>query len=291
MYGQLGDITFDLLFGPSTDVRSFGKKFAVHPKINGKDRLQSTGTELEKIDLTIKLNAAFCNPQEELDRIKLYNKEGKVLKYISGTGVVFGNFVIESGKANVKKTFPDGTLRSVEMDLSLLEYYIGDKKLSASQQARKFAYAIDVAQPRPINFVPNIDNNITLAGMQDVQAMNSSVSTITQIKLAVENAADFAETASGKVTEAADKGQQAIVKLQTKISDSQALADMVMDLPNRLDDLNTNYQNIINLMPITNTPQGLAAFYQATIETKSAMSFVNYAASPMAAFAGWRGTF
>jgi hypothetical protein len=56
MYAQLGDIQFEKLFGPSTELRDFGKKFAVHPKINGRDRLQATGIELKNIDLVIKLN-------------------------------------------------------------------------------------------------------------------------------------------------------------------------------------------------------------------------------------------
>lgn len=290
MYSQLGDIQFEKLFGPSTELRSFGKKFAIHPKINGRDRLQSTGIELEDIELTIKLHVQFCNPQEVIDKIKNYTQDGKVLKYILGTGDVIGNYVIVSGKTNLKKQFKDGTLLSAELDLSLKEYYIKEKVKSAAEKARASAFAINVAQPRPINFTPNIEENLSLAAMQDVQEMNSSVSVATQMMSSVRDVVDFSETASGRVTEAMDKGQVAVAKLQNRISESQALADIVTQLPTRLDNLNTSYQNLLNLMPISPTPSGLADFYQATVETQNAMSFVNYASSPLAAIAGYRGT-
>lgn len=290
MYAQLGDIQFEKLFGPSTELRSFGKKFAIHPKINGRDRLQATGIELEDIDLLIRLNANFCDPTETIKKIKKYSEDGKILKYITGAGDVIGNFVIVTGKVNLKKYFRDGTIYSAELDVSLKEYYIKDRVKTASEQARIKAFALNVSQPRPINFTPNLEDNLSLAGMQDVQEMNSSVSVATQMMDAVRDAVDFAEYASDIVTQAMDKGQVAVAKLQNRISESQALADIVTQLPSRLNDLDTAYQNLLNLMPITPTPTGLQNFYQATVETKNAMSFVNYASSPLAAIAGYRGT-
>ena len=290
MYAQLGDIQFEKLFGPSTELRDFGKKFAVHPKINGRDRLQATGIELKNIDLVIKLNANFCDPTETIKKIEKYSDDGKILKYITGAGDVIGNYVIVTGKVNLKKYFRDGTIYSAELDLSLKEYYIKDRVKTASEQARIKAFALNVSQPRPINFTPNLEDNLSLAAMQDIQDMSSAVSVSTQMMLAVKNAVDFAEAASDKVNEAMDKGQAAVSKLQNRISEVQALADIVTQLPARLDDLNLRYQNLKDLMPITPTPTGLQNFYQATIETKTAMSFVNYAASPLAAIAGYRGT-
>lgn len=290
MYSQLGTIKFEQLFGPSSDIRRFGKKFAVHPKINGRDKLQSTGIELQEIELGIKLHVSFCNPTEVIENIIKLSNDGTVLKYITGSGDVIGNFVITNGVNTLKKSFKDGTILSCELNLSLKEYYIKEKVKTAKEKARLSAFAINVKQPRPINFEPNIEENITLAGMQDVQAMEASTSIATQMMMAVKDVVDFAEEASGRVTEAMDKGEAAISKLQNRISESQALANIVLDLPNRLDDLSTSYQNLAALMPITPTPAGLANFYQATIETKNAMSFVNYAASPMAAIAGYRGT-
>lgn len=290
MYAQLGDIQFEKLFGPSTELRSFGKNFAIHPKINGRDRLQATGIQLEDIDLLIRLNANFCDPTETINKIKKYSEDGKILKYITGAGDVIGNFVILTGKVNLKKYFRDGTIYSAELDISLKEYYIKDKVKTASEQARIKAFALDVSQPRPINFIPNLEENLSLAAMQDVQDMNSSVSVATKMMSKVRDVVDFAETASGKVTEAMNKGQAAVAKLQNRISEVQALADLVTQLPARLDALNTSYQTLKDLMPITSTSAGLAAFYTATIETNNSMSFVNYAASPLAAVAGYRGT-
>lgn len=290
MYGQLGDIVFENLFGPSQEQESFGKVIARHPKINGRDKLQSTGIKLREIKITIRFNAVFCNPQEQLDKLKNYSEKGTILNYIKGDGTIVGNFVIESGTNNITKTFNNGAIHSCTMSLDLIENYIQDKKTQKKNQARINGTAVNVLQPVETNYNPPLINNPSLDVMTENKNLNESVSNIEKEIKKARNLFDYAQTASGKVTQAVNKIQAGITTVQGKISQAQALQDLIQQYPARLDSLAQSVQNLQALLPITSA-EGLSQAYQASIIVKNDMSFANFAAAPAAAFAGYRGTF
>lgn len=122
MFAQLGDIRLNLI--TYFDGLSASKKieYAEHATIEGKPKLQYIGEALETITIKLSLHTDFCNPAEELKKIKEAASRYEPLPFVFGNGLYKGNYVIEEINETLQQTFSDGTVISIEAELKLKEW-------------------------------------------------------------------------------------------------------------------------------------------------------------------------
>ncbi len=123
MFAQLGDdIKFELLssFNSLTQTNSYN--YAKQERINNKPTLQFLGENLQEINIKLYLNISFCEPDEEIQKIKDAAKNATPLNFIKGNGEYIGIFVIEEISKSTEQTSEDGSLLSAQIELRLLEY-------------------------------------------------------------------------------------------------------------------------------------------------------------------------
>lgn len=133
MFGQLGLITFRMMKEPTEMSSGQAITFARHPVIRGKTKLQYTGEEPKTYNLKVRLHASFCDVDAELLKIEansLLSTSGlaylEALPFFLGSGKFLGNYVITNVARQYVKTFPDGKLLEVIVDLTLEEYALDE---------------------------------------------------------------------------------------------------------------------------------------------------------------------
>lgn len=147
MFLQLGNIIFENLKTPNDYSKSGEALFAEHSLIDGKPRLQRTGSTLEEISMSIRFHVSFCNPKTELSNLITARDEGQILPLLWGNGEVEGDFVITELSRNIEDADPQGNVFCYVVDLSLKEY-VGKSKFEQEQQQNiKSAKAVGDKKP------------------------------------------------------------------------------------------------------------------------------------------------
>lgn len=147
MFAQLGKSVFQTL-------KSFGEyseqgtaNYAEHNLLDGKPRLQRTGSSLNELSVKILFHNAFCVPQDELNGLKDSRDNGEVLPLIWGNGNVEGEFVITDLQATKEEVAPNGTLLGVSISLTLKEYISPNKIQDEQASNRSKAKAVGNKKP------------------------------------------------------------------------------------------------------------------------------------------------
>lgn len=125
MWGSLGDIVFSLLKAPETIEIEEKAKFAKISIFKSKEKLHFTGLEANSIRLSIFFDISFCNPKEEIEKIRQLKNEAKAENLTIGD-INYGKFVIQDFKTSIIKTFPNGQIMSARLEITLIEAYDGD---------------------------------------------------------------------------------------------------------------------------------------------------------------------
>ena len=149
MYAQLGDIKFELI--TYFDGLDASKKidYAEHATIEGKPKLQYIGENLEEINLKLSFHTDFCNPQEELKKLKDAASKYEPLAFIFGNGAYKGKYVIEEITDTVIHTFQDATYINIEAQVKLKEW-IEDKAITSkiAKKSAKKSTAMQKKKPK-----------------------------------------------------------------------------------------------------------------------------------------------
>ena len=120
MWGSFGDITFKLLDTPETLQIEEKAKYATISIFGQKDKLHFTGFETKKVNLSFLLNISFCNPSEEIQKLRKLKDEKKAENLIIGDENL-GKFVITELKTQITKTTPNGQIITAKIELNLSE--------------------------------------------------------------------------------------------------------------------------------------------------------------------------
>jgi phage protein U len=122
MFAQLGEIVFELItyFDGINDTVTYN--YAEHERINNKTLLQYMGEGLQEYTIKLNLHSTFCNPEDEIKKIKEAAKLGKPLKFIKGNGEYIGAFVITQIQKTVEQASPEGDLVAIEVEMNIKEY-------------------------------------------------------------------------------------------------------------------------------------------------------------------------
>lgn len=176
MYAQLGTIQFTPIKGFSSIAATRETNLVEHALIEGKPKLQRVGSNLDSIELTMLFDAAFCDPQFEIDALNNSRNLAEVLPLVMGDGLLVGSFVIRSVAENQLNHTKQGTLTQAEVTVSLVEYTNGDPEAAASASAISAAFAN--VNNAPATYVP-IAVPITqeLGATQGLVNANASINT------------------------------------------------------------------------------------------------------------------
>lgn len=154
MYAQLGDIQFEGLKGFEVFDRQRESVLPQHDRIDGKPRLQRTGDKLDEIKLVVRLHSLFCDPEFEIRRLNTHRSDGEILPFSSGSGVYWGDFVIQKISEKVNFTTPTGELVHVDLEIKLVEFYDPDKEKTAAEAAIRDGFGMRNNNPTPANVNP-----------------------------------------------------------------------------------------------------------------------------------------
>ena len=129
MIGSFGKIVFEV---STTRVRTFdgfarkgSAAFAEHGVLDGKPRLQHTGSVLDQISFTMRLDIGLgTNPAEEIEKLRMIKDRGNEQKLIIG-GKVLGDFVMISLDETWTRLDGKGRLITAHVNIELKEFFNG----------------------------------------------------------------------------------------------------------------------------------------------------------------------
>jgi phage protein U len=287
MYGQLGDIIFEGLYGPEEFVRTDSVSLPLHNRIGLRPKIQFTGNDLGTVKIGIHLHRSFIDVEEALDRFRSYRTNVSHLRYITGTGSVIGTFVIAGSKQTNKQETPRGEIVSCVLEVNLLETTASRPKTVAVNNAianRNNNPAITLLEPRPATIPVSAALDVSLAvsqanlsdsmlshyeGPATPSLIDRAKATFARASRSVATARDKAASAAAKVQAASETAQQAqayVANMYTAVQNANVLEqylnafdpnDPVGSINNVV---NANSQFMGSVSVMTNTSQPLAAF-------------------------------
>lgn len=139
MYAILGDFKFKDYKGFQEFRIKDELALSEHAVIEGKPRLQATGDKLREITLKFVLHSTFSDPESDIEILNGYRRRAEIVPFLSGGGVSYGNFVIQSVETAAVQTDKKGGIINVEIEIVLLEAVTPD---SEQKQTDKLAVKI-----------------------------------------------------------------------------------------------------------------------------------------------------
>jgi phage protein U len=125
--GSLGGIPFYTSMDKSVLLSglewSSGARYAEHTRHNQTDMLEYVGLNPDKMTFDVQLSAFLgVNPTLLLDRFRTVHKERQAVKFVLGTMPLPGFWVLTDIKSSLEQFYKDGTLLSVNLQITLSEY-------------------------------------------------------------------------------------------------------------------------------------------------------------------------
>ena len=125
MIGSFGKIVFEVSRDLVRTFDAFKRKgsatFAEHLVLEGKPRLQHTGSELDRVSFTVRLDTSLgVDPAQEIQKFREIKDTGNPQKMIIG-GWVFGDFVLVSLEDNWTRIDGKGRLMTADVNIELKE--------------------------------------------------------------------------------------------------------------------------------------------------------------------------
>lgn len=125
LYAVLNDIELEIITWLDGMAASFAADYAEQGLIGRKSLLQYTGHRPDEIRIDARLHAQWCNPAEELRRVKSKMDAREPVAFVLGTGEYRGVFVISDLQLTTTQTDGRGAAIAFELSITLREY-IGD---------------------------------------------------------------------------------------------------------------------------------------------------------------------
>jgi phage protein U len=182
MYAQLGPIQFTPIKGFSSVSSTRETNLVEHALIEGKPKLQRVGTNLTTLEIVMLLDAAFCDPQSEIDALNNSRELAEVMPLVMGDGRVVGNFVIRAVSDNQLNHTKEGTITQAEVTVSLVEYAGADTTEAAASIAIAAAFAN--VNNAPATYIPvavpiSIEHSATQGLVNANAGINTTVDNLT----------------------------------------------------------------------------------------------------------------
>lgn len=125
LYATLGETELEIITWLDGLSVRYSAEYAEQGLIGRKSLLQYTGHRPDEVRIDARLHASWCNPADEVRRIKERMDNREPLAFVLGTGEYRGVFVIT--EAEVVATQTDGYGAAIAFELSItLREYVGD---------------------------------------------------------------------------------------------------------------------------------------------------------------------
>lgn len=236
MFAQLGTHVFKGLKAPANWSESHSIKVGRIPRVNTKDALQKTGDELMEINLTIRYESVFCEPADEVAALKKSMGAGEMLPFISGKGVVFGNFIITGVDVTNEAYTPAGVLETATVSVKLLEYPTdkatatpGKEKDAPVGEALK-STAPPIQQPMPLTLSATPAGEITTKLSKAKDAVNKIKATVKKVQKGITTVKKGVQD----VKKLAADAKQLYTNVKTKVEATKKIIQRVKELPTSL---------------------------------------------------------
>lgn len=258
MYAQIGNIKFEALAGFSSFQRTSGAKYVEMPLLDGKARLQRTGSDLEQITFGMYLDRAFTNPAAQIALISDHIENGDVLGFTTGTGEYLGKFVFVSMAQTHTKTTTTGEIIGVSLAVVLKEFVDPNPESTKLNEQQSIAFAIDANKIVPINLV-RVGTTVQAITSLKVQAVSSN--SIGAVSL-IEKVGDVPTQQPGLFLRAKFLLNQTIdnaTSVIENIQQSVSLAAVVPSLLNAVENVKSNAEfvkNRVDAGDLTNSLSG-----------------------------------
>jgi phage protein U len=262
MYGQLGDIIFDKLYGLDSFNLKAAQVISEHARIDGKPRLENSGSKADEVSISFMLSSYFANPEQQIDKIKGYKDTAEVLTFINGAGIVFGDYVIKEYDYTIDTLTPGGQIINATVNITLIENYYSDRKKSEETNAAKDGFATPgtISKVAPIQW-----SGESSLVVQDAQKINTNATTVTDNLSKAQKLSDQANVWMDKSSKKLDETRNSINSMQNKLTNSVTLGssatNLLAQIPALLSSLNA-LQTPLNLHDLQ-TATGLNSLFQA----------------------------
>ena len=128
IYAVLGETELEVIsWLDGLDMR-FAARYAEQALIGRKGLLQHTGFAPDEVKMRVLLHAQWCQPAEELAKLKRIMDDTEPVAFVLGSGEYRGVFVLTDMDVTSTQTDGDGVAIAFEAEMSLMEY-IGDPAL------------------------------------------------------------------------------------------------------------------------------------------------------------------
>ncbi len=286
MYGQLGDIIFENLYGPESFERTDSVSLPQHAHINRRPTQQFTGIDLGLIKIVISLNNSFVDVEGAITKFQDYRNSAKHLRYITGAGSVIGTFVIKQTKVVYQQTDRVGNIVQAKIEHELIELSSSNPKLDSTAAALANSRNNPKITPIPVRVPPATLATSAALDVVDARAnaeisdqllneyttapnLDEAQSKANQARERVEEARHKMAQAAAKVQQAEDVVDQAqayVANMYTAAANAQTLIDYIdgfdiNDPVGSLHNINTaNNQFMSSVSVMSTTSQPLAAW-------------------------------
>lgn len=265
MYAQLGNTTFEGLYGPDVFTRTFAPKFADINLASGKPITQFIGSDLDVIRLSMRLSNVWCDPDTEIASLKASADAGTPVPLLMGNGSFMGNYTLRNVSIDVQQSKPDGTTIWANLSVELTEYVEADALGSKQQSAQAGGFGMASNKPTAFTGALKAASTATQA-MQQVRAARSQASRVQQAVQRAQAIAGEAEQQYRKARKAAKKCEEAMRSAQDVIQKAQNLQNYGAAAVTQLKQGIKNIQSVstalkppVNLTNLANANRGLQA--------------------------------
>lgn len=117
----LGELEFSDWDMPQRFRHTEEETYSEHARIEGKPRLQWTGTKLKGVSLRFRLHSGWCDPDAMLQQLQKAKTAKKPMPLTIGSQVFKGSYVLESIDSDVDQVDLDGKVIQMDVSVSLIE--------------------------------------------------------------------------------------------------------------------------------------------------------------------------
>jgi phage protein U len=125
LYAVLNDVELEIITWLDGLSMRYGAEYAEQGLIGRKSLLQYTGHRPDEVKIDARLHAQWCNPADEVRRIKDKMDAKEPVAFVLGTGEYRGVFVITEAEVTTTQTDGFGAAIAFELSITLREY-VGD---------------------------------------------------------------------------------------------------------------------------------------------------------------------
>ena len=194
IYAVLGETELEIIaWLDGLDMR-FAARYAEQALIGRKGLLQHTGFAPDEVKMRVLLHAQWCQPAEELARLKRIMDDTEPVAFVLGSGEYRGVFVLTD--LDVTSTQTDGTGVAIAFEAEVqLKEYIGDPALPEPPGVIAQGYRIPVGAVEDVAGTAAIDapsgpfSGVASAVSQAVSAVGQVAAAVSEVRSLVSLAA------------------------------------------------------------------------------------------------------